>query len=71
MALAKLLLGAFSLALLSYGLPEPLEKRSCDFQCACDKIAAAISDASEVFFPRERSILSSVILQSDGLSSFT
>jgi hypothetical protein len=67
MALTKLLVCAFSLALLSYGRPEALEKRnSPDFKSACDKIAAAISGASQVFFPRKRAILSFVILQSDG-----
>jgi hypothetical protein len=58
MALTKLLVCAFSLALLSYGRPEALEKRNSP----CEKIAAAISGASQVFFPRKRAILSFMIL---------
>ena len=61
MALASLLAvcAAFSLALLSYGLPEALENHSpSDSLCTCNKIAAAISRASQVFFPREHFILS-------------
>ena len=66
MALGTLLLLTFSLASLSYGQPETFEKRnSSDLLCTCNKIAAAISGASQVFFPRERVILSFVILQTD------
>jgi hypothetical protein len=66
MALVKPLLFAFSLALLSYGQPETFEKRnSTDLLCTCDKIAAVISGASQVFFPRECVILSLLILQAD------
>ena len=53
------LLGTFSLALLSYGQPETLENHnSSDLLCTCNQIAGAISGASQVFFPRERVILS-------------
>ncbi|KAH9990398.1 FAD-binding domain-containing protein [Russula vinacea] len=46
------LLGTFSLALLSYGQPETLENHiSSDLLCTCNQIAAAISSASQVFFP--------------------
>jgi hypothetical protein len=66
MALGTLLLFTFSLASLSYGWPETFEKRnSSDLLCTCNEIAAAISGASQVFFPRERVILSFVILQTD------
>jgi hypothetical protein len=66
MALATLFLCVFSLALLPYGFPKALAKHnSCDFLCTCNRIAAAISGASQVFFPRERLILSSVIFQFD------
>ncbi|KAH9990390.1 hypothetical protein BJV77DRAFT_613305 [Russula vinacea] len=52
MALATLLC-TFSLALLSYGRPETLENHNCsDLLCTCNQIAAAISGASQVFFPR-------------------
>jgi hypothetical protein len=55
MALRTLLLGAFSLALLSYGQPEALENHNpSDLLCTCNQIALAISDASQVFFPCER-----------------
>jgi hypothetical protein len=57
---------AFFLALRSYGRPEDLEKRSLISWYTCNQIAAAISGASQVFFPRELIILSFVILQSDG-----
>jgi hypothetical protein len=58
MVLTTLLLCAFSLALLSYGQPETLENHnSSDLLSTCDKIAAAISGASQVFFPRECVIL--------------
>jgi hypothetical protein len=67
MALAMLLLFAFSLGSLSYSRPEAFEKRnSCDLLCTCNKIAEAISGASQVYFPREHGILSFVILQTDG-----
>jgi hypothetical protein len=54
MALTKLLVCALPLALLSCGRQEALEKRNfSDLQSTCDEIAASISDASHVFFPRE------------------
>ena len=59
MALTTLLLCAFSLALLSYGQPETLENHnSSHLLCTCNQIAAAVSGASQVFFPRECVILS-------------
>ena len=59
MALTTPLLCAFFLALLSYGLPEAPEKRdSSGILRTCNQIAAAISGASQVYFPRERIILS-------------
>ena len=72
MTLTALLLCAFSLASLSYGWPEPSNSHnSSDVLSTCHRIAAAISGASQVFFPRERVIHSLVILQSDVLSSCT
>jgi hypothetical protein len=62
MALTTLLLCAISLALLSYGLPEALDSHhSPDLLSTCNQIAAAISGASQVFFPCERIILSFMI----------
>ena len=59
MALATLLLCAISLGLLSYGQPEALgNHNSSDLLYTCNKIVAAISGASQVFFPRKRFILS-------------
>jgi hypothetical protein len=64
MALTTLLLCVFSLILPSHGLPEAVENHnSSDLLCTCNKIAAAISGASQVFFPRERLI--SHLFQSD------
>ena len=59
MTLTKLLLlCAFSPALLSYGRPEALKNHnSTDLLCICNQIAAAVSNASQVFFPREGIIL--------------
>jgi hypothetical protein len=57
MALSKLLVCAFSLALLSYGQPGPETPSPSDLLCTCNKIVEAISGASQVFFPRERDIL--------------
>jgi hypothetical protein len=55
MALSALILCAISLALVSYGWPEASENRnSSDFLFTCNHIQAAISGASQVFFPRER-----------------
>ena len=59
-----LILYAFSLALLSHGQQEVFTHsaathNSSDPMRTCDQIAAAISCASQVFFPRERVILSS------------
>jgi hypothetical protein len=60
MTLSTLLLCAFSLALLSYGWPEASKNHnSSDLLSTCNQIAAAISNASQVFFPCERIILSS------------
>ena len=59
MALATLLLCAISLGLLSYGQPEALgNHNSSDLLYTCNKIVAAISGASQVFFPRKCVILS-------------
>jgi hypothetical protein len=67
MTLTSFLLFASLLAFRSYGRAEVLEKRnSSDLLWTCNQIAVAISDASQVFFPRERVILSFVIFQSDG-----
>ena len=52
MALTTFLLCTFSLSILSYGLPEPAQTAS-GVQHTCDQIAAAISGASQVFFPRK------------------
>ena len=53
MVLASLVLCAFALALPSFGKPAALETRNySDVQCTCNKIAAAISGASQVYFPR-------------------
>jgi hypothetical protein len=59
----KFLLYAFSLALLSHGQQGVLgllvtRHNSSDLMRTCDQIAAAISPASEVFFPCERVIFS-------------
>jgi hypothetical protein len=51
MALATLLFCSFSLSILSYGRPEAVQSPS-GLQSTCDQIAAAISGASQVFFPR-------------------
>ncbi|KAF8486330.1 FAD-binding domain-containing protein [Russula ochroleuca] len=52
MALITLLLYALSLGLLSYAQPEPLQNyNSSDLLATCNKISAAISGASQVFFP--------------------
>ena len=59
MALTTLLLYAVSLALLSYGQPEALGNHNSSGPLyTCNKIAAAISGASQVFFPRKCVILS-------------
>jgi hypothetical protein len=66
MALATLLLCASSLALLSYGQPETWDNHdSSDLLSTCNQIATAISDVSQVFFPRKRVVFSILILQSD------
>ncbi|KAF8486373.1 FAD dependent oxidoreductase [Russula ochroleuca] len=60
MALATLLLCAFSLTLLSYGRPEVLENRnSSDLLCTCNKIAVALSGASQYVFDIEHAFSSS------------
>jgi hypothetical protein len=65
MALTTLLC-TFSLAVLSYGQPETLENHNfSDLLCTCHQIAVALSGASQVFFPRERVILS-FLIQPDG-----
>jgi hypothetical protein len=59
MTLTLLLLFACFLELHAYSRAEALEKRnSSDLLWTCNQIAAAISDASQVFFPRECVILS-------------
>jgi hypothetical protein len=59
MSLTTLLLCSFSLGLLSYGQPEALgSHNSSDLLYTCNVIAAAVSGASQVFFPRKRIILS-------------
>jgi hypothetical protein len=71
MTLTSIFLFACFLELGARSRAEALEKRnSSDLLWTCNQIAAAISDASEVFFPRECVILSFVILQSDGRSSY-
>lgn len=65
MVLAMLLFCVFSLVLLSYGQQGASEKNPSDLLRTCDQIAAAISGVSQVFFPRERVILSFVILYAD------
>jgi hypothetical protein len=66
MALATLLC-AFSLALLSIGQPEPLDNHNSSYPLStCNQIAATISGASQVFFPREHVIFTFLILPSDG-----
>ena len=49
--MATLLLCIFSLSILSYGRPEVIQRPS-ELQYTCDQIAAVISGASQVFFPR-------------------
>ena len=51
MALAALLFCSFYLLILSYGRPEDAQGPS-ELRRTCDQIAAAISGASQVFFPR-------------------
>jgi hypothetical protein len=51
MALATLLFCSFYLSILSYGRSRSRTGPS-DLQCTCDQIVAAISGASQVFFPR-------------------
>ncbi len=61
MALKLLLLFACFLELRAsaYSFAEALQKRnSSDFLWTCNQISAAISDASQVYFPRECIILS-------------
>ncbi|KAH9990421.1 FAD-binding domain-containing protein [Russula vinacea] len=61
MALATLLLCAISLGLLSYGQPEALgNHNSSDLLYTCNKIAAAISGASQVFSPLTPDYLSDI-----------
>jgi hypothetical protein len=50
MALVTLLFCSVSLSILSYGRPEAAQGPS-ELQYTCDQIAAAISGASQVFFP--------------------
>ena len=53
MVLTSLLLCAFALVSRSYGKPAASDTRnSSDILCTCNDIAAAISGASQVFFPR-------------------
>jgi hypothetical protein len=51
MALAVLLFCCFSLSILAYGRPEAVQSPS-ELQSTCNQIAATISGASQVFFPR-------------------
>ena len=51
MALVALLFCGFFLSTLSYGQPEAIQGSS-ELQHTCDQISAAISGASQVFFPR-------------------
>ena len=51
MALATLLFCSFCLSILSYGRPEAVQSPS-ELRYTCHQIAAAISGASQVFFPR-------------------
>jgi hypothetical protein len=51
MALATLLFCTFFLSILSYGRPEAIQSFS-KLQYTCNQIAAAVSGASQVFFPR-------------------
>ena len=61
MVLSTFLLYAFSLASLSYGWPEVSKSHnSSDLLSTCNRIKVAISNASQVFFPREWVILSFV-----------
>jgi hypothetical protein len=63
MTLAPLLSFVFFLQLCAYSWAEALEKHnSTDLLRTCNQIAAAISGASQVFFPRESVILSLVML---------
>ena len=58
-----MLLCVFSLALLSYGRHEAPEKPYPSGPIdACNQIAAAISGATQVYFPREPVILSSFVI---------
>ena len=68
-----ILLCAFllSLGLLSHGKAEALKQdTSSDFLDTCNQIAAAISDASQVFSRGEHVILSFLMIQADGRSRF-
>jgi hypothetical protein len=70
----KFLLYASSLALASHGQQGALgllatTHNSSDPMCTCDQIAAAVSRSSQVFFPRERIILSFSLRYSDLISS--
>ena len=54
MVLTAVLLCAFSLASVSYGRLEDLERhKSSDFLCICNQIEVAISSASQLFFSRK------------------
>jgi hypothetical protein len=71
MSLTPLLSLVFFLQLCAYSWAEALEKHnSTDLLRTCNQITAAISGASQVFFPRECVILSFVMLYSDGRSSY-
>jgi hypothetical protein len=66
MDLTTPLLWVFSLALLSYGQQEVLEKHNHSNPIGtCNLISVTISNASQVYFPRERIIISFVILKAD------
>ena len=51
MALVTLLFCSLSLSIISYGRPEAVQSPS-ELRYTCDRIRAAISDASQVFYPR-------------------
>ena len=64
MLFSTLPLCLLSLALASHG--QPRTHTSSGFLGTCNRIAAAISGASEVFYPRAHVIVSPVIFQADG-----
>lgn len=62
-----ILLCAFLLGLLSHGKAGVLKQDTySDLLDTCNQIAAAISDASQVFYRGEHAIISFLMLQADG-----